>query len=121
MTGPYAAEVHLTGDRRAWNGAPDLVLDWDGDELPAGDSLGHRFYRSGGGATALGTTRAATFFVGSLLAPGEEAFIRIVGREPSTGRECAEWTNVGVRRDESGRVLSTLGSKWARERHFVGL
>lgn len=128
MTGPYSAQIFLNADvaRLASDAEPDLTLTWperiyfDGQtaELPEGDRIAGRFYRSGGGATLVGTTRAAVFYIGSILAPGESAYVRIVGREPSTGRTFA--ADETVRRDDAGRLVSGLGSRFG-ERVFQGI
>jgi hypothetical protein len=125
MTGPYRALVFLDADptRVRSDATPDFVLTWDEnrDDLSAGDSISYRYYNTGHGATLLGTLRAATFFVGAALGPGESAFIRLLGREVGRGDENAEAEAATIRRDEAGRVFTTLGSRWSRERHFVGL
>jgi hypothetical protein len=132
MTGPYTAAVYLDPAARR---EPDLVLDFaemyytdgKGEVIDSSPGFSHkvlsepaklasRFYRDGAGATLRGTTNLAVFYVGALLAPGEEASIEIVGRhggEPATG------ASETVRRDEAGRLFSTLGSRF-NERHFVG-
>lgn len=118
MTGPYAAHVFLTG-RPHSQAAPDFTLTWEDsrEELAEGDRIARRYYRTGGGATMLGTVRAAAFAVGGMLAPGEEAVIRLWGRE---GGEPAERPGAYVRRDAAGRLFTDLGSRWGRERHFIG-
>jgi hypothetical protein len=117
MTGPYTAAVYLDPAARR---EPDLVLDFA--EMYYTDGKGEVIDSSPAASppaaapTLRGTTNLAVFYVGALLAPGEEASIEIVGRhggEPATG------ASETVRRDEAGRLFSTLGSRF-NERHFVG-
>lgn len=139
MIGPYTAEV-LLGPRGYLTREPDLVLSFE--EMYYADGTGKdavdrsagfisrpissaakkagRFYRDGASGTKDGTTKLAAFYVGELLEPGEEATVSIYGREAGRGDDHALADSVGVRRDESGRLFLTLGSRWARERHFVG-
>lgn len=128
MTGPYVVRVFLA--RRPSNALDpgDLSLSWetDRDLLLAGEDVSYRYYSSGHGETLLGTARAAAFAVGGLLSPGEEAYFETYGREPSRGLDApgsapAGWTgSASVRRDADGRLLSSLGSRWSRERYFRG-
>jgi len=115
VTGPYTAEVKLE------NGET-LSLTWEDDRelLEEGENIAFKFYRSGGGATLTGTLRAAVFAVGKLLEAGEEASIDIIGRQPSTGDERLRRGGANVRRNEHGVLVTTLGSRWSRERAFIG-
>lgn len=124
MTGPYTAEISLNIDPALSGGSPpDLSLTWENnrDELAAGETTAWRFYRSGGGATLLGTLRAAVFYIAALLEPGESATVDLIGREVARGDDRAYAGGAYVRRDSDGRILSTLGSRWSQERHFRGI
>jgi hypothetical protein len=107
MTGPYTAQIFLKDVRELRS-------------TDEGNRTAFRFYRSGGGATLDGTLRSAVFAIAALLDHGEVAYVRIIGREPSTGRTDTG-RDAGVRRDESGRLITDLGSRYARERVFQGV
>jgi hypothetical protein len=126
MTGPYTAHIYLNIRPADATGEPDFSLTWEEDraDLAGGDEIASRYYRSGGGATMLGTIRAATFAIGATLLPGESAYIRLRGRiatGPYASEDAATGEDTIIRRDEAGRLLTTLGSRWGRERHFIGL
>lgn len=124
MTGPYTAQIFLspTGAPPATGVAPDMTLDWAGDELEAGNTAAWRYYRSGLGATLDGTLRAATLYVAQLLGPREGAYVQVLGREVGrSGNTPVFARDASARRDAAGRAFTTLGSRWSRERHFIGL
>ena len=120
MTGPYTAHIYLNTDPYRASGEADFTLTWEENlsELKAGDAIAMRFYRSGGGGTLLGTLRAAVFAVAQLLEPGEQAYVRLVGRHGGVPQTA---DGAEVRRDAAGRLITTLGSRWSRERVFAGV
>ncbi len=122
MKSPYTAQVFTTAQvtrRHVFGtGQPDFELTWEAnrDDLEAGTSIAYRFRNSGLGAGVQGTLIAATFFVGSLLSAGEEAYIRVLDREGAhTGYDAT------VERDSAGRFRSTMGSRVGANRHYVGV
>lgn len=138
MTGPYTAQIFLNvayTNNEAPSPNADLTLKWgeyEGGEwidaegrdlLVEGDSISYRYYRSGQGATLLGTLRAATFAAASLIEPGEQAVVAIFGREVArSGDAPVRVQGSHVRRDASGRLFTTLGSdRTGNERWFKGL
>jgi hypothetical protein len=119
MKSPYTAQVFIDVDPwRTSRVEPDFTLTWEEnrDDLNAGMDIAMKFYRSGNGAGVLGTLRSAAFFVGATLGPGEFAYVRVLDRE---GKHTGYDTS--VERDETGRVLSTLGSRWANNRVWQGV
>lgn len=121
MTGPYRINVFLTDRPVDRPVEPDFVLTWEEnrDELREGENVAWRFYNSGGGATLVGTVRSATFAVGKMLEPGEAAYVQVIGREVALGVDRLG-EDATVRRDAAGNLYSTLGSRWSRERRFIG-
>jgi hypothetical protein len=99
-------------------GAYNVPEGVDVDVLPEGDRLSHRFYRSGGGSTKLGTLRAAIFGIGALLEVGEEASVSVIGKVAGVEQVV---DGDYVRRLSANQIVSTLGSKWGRERVFTGV
>lgn len=139
MTGPYVAQIFLNKAYVDVGDSPsetaDLTLKWGGylpgneqvepenvDLLKEGERISYRYYRSGQGATLIGTLRAAVFAAASLLEPGEQAIVALYGRNVEfRGQAMVRADGAHVRRDASGRVFTTLGSRWSREREFLGL
>jgi hypothetical protein len=125
MTGPYKAHIFLEPDpTRYFRNGADLVLTWETerDALEAGARIGCRYYQDGGSATLLGTRRAATFYIGSILASGESARIEVRGRLASEKREDADTGySADIRRDVRGRIHSSLGLRYGGERVIRGL
>lgn len=137
MHGPYTAVIRSERD---------VVATLDETEVSEGERIADRFYQGAGRATLVGFTRAAIFTAGLLVQPGETVDVAIVGRIGSEGStlpcprsahggdhqfcsECGGTKRVGARdveaarhavsRDDHGRLVSTLGSKFG-ERVFVG-
>jgi len=136
MHGPYRAQVQIDGE----------ALSLAADDVVEGEHVADRFYQAAGRGTLDGFTRAAVFTTGLLLDPGQEARVEIVGRDgPESGsirceassyrgdhagcsmcdgsgrrrvREIVRYSH-RVRRDDRGRLVSTLGSRF-NERVFNG-
>jgi hypothetical protein len=137
MHGPYHALVTIDGE----------TVTLRPIDVREGEAIADRFYQGAGVAVLDGFTRAAVFTTALLLDPGQQADVEIVGRVGTEGstrpcqasavggdhRYCSRCDGTGreiardsvakyerVRRDDRGRLVSSLGSRFT-ERIFKGV
>ena len=116
MHGPYTTQIRTTRG--------SLLAQFTEAELAAEATIvetAHRFYQDATPGLVDGSLRLGAFAAAALLSPGEDAHVVVLGYEGSGSRERQyECRTAAVRRDDAGRFLTTLGSRF-NERHFVGV
>jgi hypothetical protein len=114
MHGPYTVQIRRPR-------SDEVIVELGDDELREGSRIAERFYQDATPALAEGALRSGVFAAAGLLVPGEEVGVQVIGFTGSGRTEVAtEWKGASVRRDDRGRLVSSLGSRF-NERVFRGV
>jgi hypothetical protein len=116
MHGPYRVQIRPRASAAT-------LLELSAADLVAGgyNRRAERFYQDAWPMQVEGALRSGVFAAADLVQAGEEVAVIVLGLDGSGKSEREiECRAATVRRDDRGRLLSTLGSRF-RERVFVGV